>query len=193
MLGLKLATDPRWANLVEKSIEEVLVDHAYCEQKAASTCISLIVKYPDFEGIVEELTPIVAEEWSHFRMVLNELKKRGLELGLIRKDEYVLRITKIIIKSKSLQENLVERLLLAGLIEARSCERFRLLSEEINDESLREFYRKLMISEAGHYRLFLDLARKHSSDEHVKTRFDEMLTQEAEILSSFELKGDRVH
>lgn len=193
MLGLKLATDPRWTNLVEKSIEEVLIDHAYCEQKAASTCISLIVNYPDFEGIVEELTPIVAEEWSHFRMVLNELKKRNLELGLMRKDEYVLKITKIIRKGRTLKENLVEKLLLAGLIEARSCERFRLLSEDISDENLRGFYRKLMISEAGHYRLFLDLARKHSSAEHVKERFDEMLTQEAEILKGFELKGDRVH
>ena len=132
MLGLKMATDPTWVNLAEKSIEDILVDHAYCEQKAASTCISLIVQYPDKTKLVEALTPIVAEEWAHFRMVLKELEKRNLTLGNMRKDEYVNKITSLIRKGGGKEAQLLERLLLAGLIEARSCERFRLLSENIS-------------------------------------------------------------
>lgn len=193
MLGLKMATDPTWVNLAEKSIEDILVDHAYCEQKAASTCISLIVQYPDKTKLVEALTPIVAEEWAHFRMVLKELEKRNLTLGNMRKDEYVNKITSLIRKGGGKEAQLLERLLLAGLIEARSCERFRLLSENISDESLREFYRTLMISEAGHYRLFLDLAREYFPAEKVKQRFDELLKEEVEILKTLELRGDRVH
>ncbi len=193
MLGLKLATDPRWVNLAEKSIEEILVDHAYCEQKAASTCISLIVTYPDKDKLVQELTPIVAEEWSHFRMVLKELEKRGFGLGQMRRDEYVIELTKCIKKGGSREDQLVEKLLIAGMIEARSCERFRLLSEGIEEESLKEFYRTLMISEAGHYRLFLDLAREYADKEVVKTRFEELLQQEAEVLSRLTVRGDRIH
>lgn len=193
MLGLKMATDPRWANLAEKSIEEILVDHAYCEQKAASTCISLIVQYPEMDDVVEALSPIVTEEWGHFRMVLAELEKRGYSLGKMRKDNYVIEITKFIHRGGDRRQQLCEKLLLSGLIEARSCERFRVLSENISDESLREFYRNLMISEAGHYRLFLDLARSYSSAEYVKNRFSEMLEQEAELLQTMTPRGDRIH
>lgn len=194
MLGLQLATDPRWVNLAEKTIEEILIDHAYCEQKAASTCISLIIQFPTKERLVKELTPIVSEEWGHFRMVLQELEKRGLQLGLARKDEYVLRLMKLKRKGGSKDDQLVEQLLIAGLIEARSCERFRLLSENIADDDLKEFYRKLMISEAGHYRLFLDLAKEYARDpEEVRIRFNELVQQETEILNSLELRGDRIH
>ncbi len=193
MLGLKLATDPRWVKLAEKSIEEILIDHAYCEQKATSTCISIIINFPEYKDVVKELTPIVSEEWSHFKMVLNELDKRGLSLTRMRKDEYVSQLSKAMIKGGNHNDRLVEKLLLAGLIEARSCERFRLLSLHISDDNLKEFYHKLMISEAGHYRLFLDLATKYSSEKYVKKRFDEMLDLEAKILQSFELRGDRVH
>lgn len=193
MLGLKMATDPRWVNLAEKSIEEILVDHAYCEQKAASTCISLIVLYPENERLVKELTPIVSEEWAHFRMVLKELEKRGYSLGRMRRDEYVSELAKCTRKGGSREDQLAEKLLMAGLIEARSCERFRLLSENIEDDDLKNFYRDLMISEAGHYRLFLDLARDVWSAEKVKNRFNELLLQESVVLSNLQLRGDRIH
>lgn len=193
MLGLKMATDPRWVNIVEKDIQEILTDHAFCEQKAASTGISLIVMYPDRQRLVEELTPIVAEEWTHFRMVLQKLKDRGLELGERRKDEYANQLNHLIRKGGSKEHQMMERLLIAGLIEARSCERFRLLSVHIQDQDLKEFYHQLMISEAGHYRLFLELAAEYNPKEVVKARFEELLKAEAEILSTLELRADRVH
>lgn len=193
MLGLKLETDPRWINLAEKSIEEILVDHAYCEQKAATTCISIIVGFPGYDAVVEALTPIVAEEWSHFQMVLKQLKKRGFSLGEQRKDTYVKDLYRCLKKGGSVDDQLVEKLLMCGMIEARSCERFKLLSEGISDDSLKDFYRNLMISEAGHYRLFLDLAKKYWPEDKVKSRFDELLAQEAGIIRKSELRGDRVH
>lgn len=193
MLGLKMATDPRWVNIVEKDIQEILTDHAFCEQKAASTGISLIVSYPDRERIVEAVTPLVAEEWTHFRMVLAKLKERGLKLGERRKDEYVFELNKIVKKGGSSEHQIMERLLIAALVEARSCERFRLLSLHVNDEDLKNFYHELMVSEAGHYRLFLDLASEYNPKEVVKARFEEMLEQEAEIMKKLEWRPDRVH
>ena len=193
MLNLKLATDPRWINIVEKSIEDILVDHAYCEQKATSTCMSMIINYPEKFEMVEALMPIVAEEWTHFRMVLAQLKKRGYKLGHRRKDDYVVELFKLIKKGGSREEQLRERLLASALIEARSCERFRILSTELKDKDLRDFYHELMISEAGHYRLFLDLAKLYSSEEVVNTRFEELLTAEAEILENIVVRGDRIH
>jgi len=193
MLGLKLPTDPRWVNLAEKSLEEILTDHAYCEQKAATSCISLIQQYPDYIEIVEELSPIVTEEWGHFRMVLKELKTRGLKLGRQRKDEYVNALLSFQKKGGSRLDNLIERLLVCALIEARSCERFRLLSLYINDEQLKEFYHKFMIAEASHYRLFLDLAKKYGNEETVKTRWQEYLDFESKLMEEMEVRGDRVH
>ena len=193
MLGLKLATDPRWINIAEKSIEEVLVDHAYCEQKAATNCISLIINFPDKKEIVDQLCPIVTEEWAHFRMVIQELNKRGFVLGKKRKDDYVKLLSKVIITGGDRENQLVERLLLAALIEARSCERFKLLSENLEDEGLRDFYRQLMISEAGHYRLFIDLAKLYWDEEKVKTKFEYYLVEEAKILATMDVRGDRVH
>src|SRR5882757_6775333 len=150
MLGLKLATDPRWVNIAEKNIGEILIDHAYCEQKAATNGISLILMYPEMEKIVEVVTPIVAEEWGHFRMVLKEMNKRGYKLGPKRADKYVIELFKLERKGGKAENQLMDKLLIAALIEARSCERFRLLSENIADVELREFYHELMISEAGH-------------------------------------------
>lgn len=193
MLGLKLATDPRWVNIAEKNIEEILTDHAYCEQKAASSCISIITHFPEKERVVNELAPIVTEEWGHFRRVVRELQKRGLKLGKQRKDEYVLALMKIEKKGGSREHYLTEKLLLNGMIEARSCERFRLLSLHISDPELKEFYHEFMISEAGHYRLFLDLAKEYSGEEYVKDRWETLLKAEAEIMNSLELRGDRVH
>ncbi|HMV24407.1 MAG TPA: tRNA-(ms[2]io[6]A)-hydroxylase [Saprospiraceae bacterium] len=193
MLGLKLTTDPRWVNLAEKSLEDILTDHAYCEQKAATSAITLIQIFPEKEEMVKELAPIVTEEWAHFRMVLNELEKRNLKLGRQRKDEYVNNLQKFQLKGGNRKNWLTEKLLTCALIEARSCERFRLLSLELADESLRNFYHKLMISEAGHYRLFLDLAKKYNDEAYVKKRLQEYLDYEAEMIATLELRGDRVH
>jgi len=167
MLGLKLPTDPRWADLSTLSLEEILTDHAFCEQKAASTMISIIQFHSEQSEIVNELAPIVTEEWGHFRMVLHEINKRGYKLGLQRKDEYVQALLKFIKKDGSKRDRLVEQLLMCALIEARSCERFRTLSENLEDDYLKQFYYKFMVSEAGHYRLFLDLAKKYKPEDIV--------------------------
>lgn len=193
MLGLKLPTDPRWVNLAEKSLEEILTDHAYCEQKAATSCISLIQFYPEKEDLVNALAPIVTEEWGHFRLVLNELRKRNLELGRQRKDEYVNALLQFERKGGSRDSRLIERLLINALIEARSCERFRLLSLHIAEDVLKEFYHGFMISEAGHYRLFIDLANQYGDPEKVKIRWAEYLEHEAEIMANLNLRGDRIH
>ena len=193
MLGLKLPTDPRWADLAGKSIEEILTDHAYCEQKAASTSISLIQTYPDFVVMVDSLVPIVTEEWGHFKMVLDHLKKRDLKLGRQRKDEYVNQLNKFVRQGGSRTDSLIEKLLFSALIEARSCERFRLLSKNIDDTELQQFYKNLMISEAGHYRLFLDLACDYGGKEKVLTRWDEWLEFEANIMKNLNIRGDRMH
>jgi tRNA-(ms[2]io[6]A)-hydroxylase len=193
MLGLKLETDPRWVDIASKSIEEILIDHAFCEQKAASSGISLIILFPDRQEMVEELTEIVAEEWSHFERVLKELKKRGFNLGAPRKDEYVLKLQKIERKGGSRETQIMEKLLLCALIEARSCERFKLLHENLTDPELKKFYYEFMVSEAGHYTSFVNLAKKYNSEEKVKTRLAEMLEEEAQIVRSLEWRTDRVH
>jgi tRNA-(ms[2]io[6]A)-hydroxylase len=193
ILGLQLPTDPRWVNLAAISLEEVLTDHAFCEQKAATSAISLIQRYPEKEMLVQELAPIVTEEWGHFRQVLAEMKKRGYSLGRQRKDTYVNALMLHQHKGGDEASVLLDRLLIFAMIEARSCERFRLLSEELEDEYLREFYRKFMISEAGHYRLFIDLANEYLPEERVKTRWAEWLKIEAEIIVGLEVRGDRMH
>jgi tRNA-(ms[2]io[6]A)-hydroxylase len=193
VLGLQMATDPRWVNIAEKNLEEILVDHAYCEQKAASSCISLIVQFPDKQDVVDMLTPVVAEEWAHFERVLEKLKERGWSLGAQRKDEYVEKINGLVRKGGTREERLVERLLLNALIEARSCERFRLLWKEIPDEDLSKFYYELMVSEAGHYKNFLALAKQYQSKEKVEQRWREILAGEAEILKDLVPRPDRMH
>ena len=194
VLGLQLPTDPRWVNLAEISLEHILTDHAYCEQKAATACISLIQGYPEYIDMVRELAPIVTEEWGHFRAVLAELDKRGLTLGRQRKDEYVNELMRFEYKSGDKTERLVEKLLICALIEARSCERFRLLSLYINDLNLRKFYYKFMVAEAGHYRLFIDLAKKYGKDEEkVMARWKEYLAHEELILQNLDVRGDRMH
>jgi tRNA-(ms[2]io[6]A)-hydroxylase len=192
-LGLELPTDPRWVNIAEKNVQDILVDHAYCEQKAASSCISLIILYPDREKLVEILTPIVAEEWSHFERVLEELKKRGFSLGKPRKDEYVEALNKIMLKGRSREVQLVERLLINALIEARSCERFKILWKNISDVELSKFYYELMVSEAGHYKNFLLLAKTYMPEVYVNQRWSEILEQEAAIMATFQIRGDRMH
>jgi tRNA 2-(methylsulfanyl)-N6-isopentenyladenosine37 hydroxylase len=193
MLGLKLPTDPRWVNIAEKNIEDILVDHAYCEQKAASTCISLIVQFPEREKLVEVLTPVVAEEWGHFERVLEQLKKRGYKLGTRRVDQYVVDLMKNERKGGKIERQLMDKLLISALIEARSCERFKLLWKNIEDEELQKFYYELMISEAGHYVNFLDLAKEYMPEDAVKQRWEEFLEIEANIIKNLEIRGDRMH
>lgn len=192
-LGLELPTDPRWINIAEKNIGDILVDHAYCEQKAASSCISLIIQYPDKEKLVAVLTPVVAEEWAHFERVLAQLRKRGYTFAFPRKDEYAEALFKLMRKGGNRDQQLVERLLVNALIEARSCERFKILWKYITDAELSQFYYELMVSEAGHYKNFLQLAHEYQPEKYVTTRWCELLSNEAEIMKQLEVRGDRIH
>lgn len=192
-LGLELPTDPRWVNIAEKNIGDILTDHAYCEQKAASSCISLIVQYPEKDQLVEMLAPVVAEEWSHFERVLEQLRKRGYSLGKQRKDEYVEALQQALKKGGSREQQLMEKLLMNALIEARSCERFKLLWKHIGDAELRDFYYELMVSEAGHYRNFLQLAKAYMPADTVMDRWAELLEIEAKIVAGLQVRGDRMH
>jgi tRNA 2-(methylsulfanyl)-N6-isopentenyladenosine37 hydroxylase len=193
ILGLQLPTDPRWVDLASISLEDILTDHAYCEQKAATSCISLIQRYSGKEKLVEELAPIVTEEWGHFRLVLAELQKRNLKLGKQRKDEYVNALLQFEIKGGSEEDRLLDKLLICALIEARSCERFKRLSEGLNDDYLRNFYRRVMESEAGHYHLFIELAETYIESAKVRKRWKEWLQYEADVIQKLGLRGDRMH
>lgn len=192
MLGLKLPTDPRWVNIVEKNLDEILTDHAFCEQKAASTAISLIVSFPEYPDLVEEMIALSREEMAHFKMVHDRILARGKTLGRDRKDDYVVALLKFFPKGGSRTTQLVHRLLLAALIEARSCERFRLLSEQLEDNELAEFYRKLMVSEAGHYTLFLKFAREYGDRKEVDEKWTQLLEFEAGIMKNLG-KKESVH
>lgn len=193
ILGLQLPTDPRWVDLAGRSLQDILSDHAYCEQKAATSCISLIQRYSDRERLVKELAPVVTEEWGHFRLVLAELEKRKLKLGKQRKDEYVNKLIEYQKKGGSVEDRLLDQLLTMALIEARSCERFKRLSEGLNDEYLRNFYRRFMESEAGHYTLFIELAETYIDKEKVRKRWAEWLVYEAGVINHLEVRGDRIH
>ena len=193
ILGLQLPTDPRWVDLASISLEDILTDHAWCEQKAATSCISLIQRYSEKEKLVQDLSPIVTEEWGHFRLVLAELSKRKLTLGRQRKDQYVNRLMEFQKKGGSDEERFLDRLLIFALIEARSCERFKRLSEGLQDEYLRQFYRRFMESEAGHYHLFIELAETYVERETVRLRWKEWLEFEGVAMKDLEVRGDRIH
>lgn len=193
ILGLQLPTDPRWVNLAEISLEAILTDHAYCEQKAATTCITLIQRYSRRKELVAALAPIVTEEWGHFRLVLHELDKRGFQLGQQRKDLYVNKLLAFQQQGGNEEGRFLDQLLTMALIEARSCERFKRLSEGLEDAYLRQFYRRFMESEAGHYALFIELAELYIDKEKVRNRWQEWLAYEAEIMQALELRGDRIH
>lgn len=193
ILGLHLPTDPRWVDLAGIALEDILTDHAWCEQKAATSCISLIHRYADKEKLVSELAPIVTEEWGHFRLVLAELTRRGLKLGRQRKDIYVNKLIEFEKKGAPEEDRFLDRLLIFALIEARSCERFKRLSEHLDDEYLRNFYRRFMESEAGHYHLFIGLAETYIAKDKVRARWKEWLHYEAGVMETQELRGDRIH
>lgn len=192
MLGLKLPSDPRWVNIAEKNIEDILSDHAFCEQKAASTAISLIVSFPEYTELVQEMIALVEEEMSHFKMVHDLILERGFTLGRDRKDDYVSRVLQFFPKGGSRTTQLVHRLLYAALIEARSCERFRLLSEHLEDKKLAKFYRKLMISEANHYTLFLGFARQYGERKEVDKKWEALLEFEAELMKTLNV-SESIH
>ena len=192
MLGLKLPTDPRWVNIVEKNIEEILTDHAFCEQKATSTAISLIVSFPEYSELVQEMVALVKEEISHFKMVHDKILDRGWTLGRDRRDDYVIELLKFFPKGGNRTTQLVHRLLYAALIEARSCERFRLLSEELEDKELADFYRNLMVSEANHYTMFLGFARQYGEKKEVDTKWRQLLEYESKIISNLGT-GEAIH
>ena len=193
ILGLQLPTDPRWVNLAEISMEEILTDHAFCEQKAATSCISIIQRHGDKEKLVSELSPIVTEEWGHFRLVLAELHKRELQLGKQRKDEYVNALLSFQQKGGDEEGRLLDQLLTMALIEARSCERFKRLSEGLEDSYMQKFYRRFMESEAGHYTLFMELAETYVDKERVRSRWAGWLEFEAEVMKNLAVRGDRIH
>jgi tRNA-(ms[2]io[6]A)-hydroxylase len=193
ILGLKMPTDPRWADLASISLQDILTDHAFCEQKAATQCISLIQRYPEHTELVNALAPIVTEEWGHFRMVWSEMKKRGYRLGRQRKDDYVNLLLQHEPKGIPAEEKLLHKLMICALIEARSCERFRLLSESLEEEALRKFYYKFMVSEAGHYRLFIDLATEYYDAQRVKAAWQQWLEIETKVLEQLAPRGDRMH
>ncbi len=188
MLGLKLLTDPRWANIAESNLEEILTDHAWCEQKAASNAITLITQNPELEDLVHELTAIAIEEMEHFKMVIEIIKQRGYTLGRERKDDYVGQLMKFSKKDGSRNQAFIDRLLFAAMIEARSCERFRVLSKNIKDEELAKFYYDLMVSEANHYTTFLNFARKYTVDVDIDKRWQEWLDFEGQLIQSYGTK-----
>ena len=192
MLGLKLPTDPRWVDIVEKNIEDILTDHAFCEQKAASTAISFIVSFPEYTELVQEMTALVKEEISHFKMVHDKIIERGWTFGRDRRDDYVIELLKFFPKGGSRTTQLVHRLLYAALIEARSCERFRLLSEELKDKELATFYRNLMVSEANHYTMFLGFARKYGEKKEVEAKWQQLLHYESQIIANLG-KTEAIH
>lgn len=193
MLGLKLETDPHWVNIVEKNIEEILTDHAWCEQKAATNAISIVIGYPYHSDLVDELLSLAKEELSHFEQVHEKIKERGYTLGFERKDEYVNELYKFMRKGYKKEIVLIDRLLFSAMIEARSCERFKILSQHIKDEDLRKFYHELMISEANHYTTFLAFARKYGQEvEDVNARWQQWLDYEAEVVKSYG-KSETVH
>lgn len=189
MLGLKLETDPRWAKLVENNISEILTDHAYCEQKAASNAIWLVVNYPEHTEMVDAMLSLAKEELTHFEMVHEKIKERGFTLGRERKDNYVNELYTFMRKGHKREIALIDRLLFAAMIEARSCERFKMLSEKIDDEELRNFYHELMVSEANHYTMFIGFARKYGSEyEDINARWQQWLDYEADIMKNYSKK-----
>ncbi len=192
MLGLKLATDPRWVNIVESNIEEILTDHAWCEQKAATNAITLITNNSEHQDLVTDLLALAKEELEHFELVHELIKKKGLTLGRERKDSYVNELYKFMQKGGSRTEALVDRLLFSAMIEARSCERFRVLSQNIKDEELSKFYHDLMVSEAGHYTLFIGYARRYGENVDVDKRWQEWLMFEGEMIKKYG-KAETVH
>jgi tRNA-(ms[2]io[6]A)-hydroxylase len=192
MLGLKLLTDPRWANIAESNLEQILTDHAWCEQKAAANALYLITNNSEHLDLVQKLTEIAIEEMQHFKMVTDIIEQRGYTLGREQRDDYVNELMKFCKKNCSRNTSFIDRLLFAAMIEARSCERFRVLSKNIADQELAKFYHELMVSEATHYTTFLSFARKYTEDVDVEKRWAEWLEFEGQLIQSYG-KSEAIH
>jgi tRNA-(ms[2]io[6]A)-hydroxylase len=193
ILKLQLPTDPRWVtNVVQSNIEEILTDHAFCEQKAASNAITLIVQNPNLSDLVQEMVQLAQEELDHFKRVHDLILQRGFVLGKERKDNYVNELAKFIIKGGGREAQLIDRLLFSAMIEARSCERFKVMSEHINDPELAAFYHELMVSEATHYTMFIGMARKYAVTIDVENRWKSFLEYEAQVVQNYG-KRETIH
>ena len=179
-------------NIVESNIDEILTDHAFCEQKAATNAISLIVNFPECSDLVDAMTELAKEELTHFEMVHQRIRARGKQLGRERRDEYVNELYAFVRKGHKREIVLVDRLLFSAMIEARSCERFRVLSENIADKDLAAFYHELMISEANHYTMFIKLAKQYANGLDVDARWNEYLEYEATVIAKYG-KRETIH
>lgn len=193
MLHLQLPTETQWADTALRNLGDILVDHLYCEQKAASNAISMIVRYPQHTQLVDTLTEIVAEEWDHYRRVLAEIRKRNIPVGPQRVDEYAVRLLKFERKGQGMDKQLLDKLLVCAIIEARSCERFKMLSDNVDDPELKAFYYELMASEAGHYTVFTDLARVYFPPMEVSDRLQDLVALEKEIVATLPVIPGRMH
>ena len=191
MLSLQIDTPERWFSQVDENLDEILIDHAHCEKKAAGVAMNLLFAYVDNTKISRAMTEIVNEELEHFQMVLDLLERRDIQFRKLSPSNYGPKLHKLICKNEP--DRAVDRLLVAGLIEARSCERFRLLSLHINEPELKKFYHEFMVSEAGHYKAFIQLARKYAGEEYVANRWQEWIDFEAEMVKTLEIRGDRMH
>ncbi|ALU74761.1 tRNA-(ms[2]io[6]A)-hydroxylase [Tenacibaculum finnmarkense] len=184
MLGLQFETETSWADIAKDNLQQILTDHAFLEQKAASNAVSLIINYSEETELVQRMSEIAIEEMEHFKMVHDFMVKRGMVLGREQKNDYAIRLQKFFTKTKDRTNALVQRLLIAALIEARSCERFKVFSENMEDQELSKFYKDLMISEANHYTIFLGFARKYQDKEIVDKKWNDLVNFEAEMMKS---------
>ena len=190
MLNLKSATSPRWLDQVSGAVEELLLDHAHCEKKAAGTAMNLIFAYVDCVELVRDLSDIVVEELDHFRQVIALAEARGIRFRRVKPSSYGARLGELVDKQEP--RKAVDRLLVAGIIEARSCERFALLRDHLPDRTLAEFYGGLFESEARHHSTYVRLAKNFLPAADVERRLEELTSAEAEIIA----RGDalpRVH
>ena len=182
MLGLKSDTDISWVKIVENNLQQLLTDHAFAEQKAAAAAVSLIINYSEETEFVQALSDHAIEEMGHFKMVHEIMIDKGMTLGQDQKSDYAKHLSKFFPKTKDRQQSLINRLLMAAMIEARSCERFSVLSKNLNDKDLAKFFGDLLASEARHYSLFLGFARKYMDKNVVDELWDEFLTYEADYI-----------
>ncbi len=184
MLHLKSPTDSSWLAQVDAHLEEVLIDHAHCEKKAAGTALNLIFHYVEDIELCREMTQIVNEELEHFHMVIELLERRGIRFRRLRPSQYGNKLHALVRKTEP--ERAVDRLLVAGLIEARSCERFQALAHHVDDPQLAEFYRSLFESEARHHTTYTRLATHFAPEEVVNRRLEELYDAEAAIMAQRE-------
>ena len=186
MLSLQSASDARWLAQVDAHLDEILIDHAHCEKKAAGVAMNLLFSYVDHVPLARAMTEIVNEELAHFHLVLDLLERRGIRFRKLSPSSYGQRLHAIVRKEEPARA--VDRLLVAGLIEARSCERFAVLRDHVADAELQEFYGSLFESEARHHATYVRLACDVAPEETVRERLHWLAAEEAAIIA----QGDPV-